>query len=71
MARNQVSDRDVRKAYGEIKALMPGLDALYRDEFFKTWHIGQVRIGATAREAKATLTGMQLGVRFYSMAGGK
>lgn len=65
-----VSVRDVHKEYAKIKALMPGLGNLQRDDS-QNWHLGAVKIGSTSREAKALLVGMRLGVQFYGLAGGK
>lgn len=70
MSRKQtVSARDVEKAYSRAKDLMPGLGTLKRDEIFKSWWVGQIIIGFTAREAKAFLLGMIMGVQWAGLAG--
>lgn len=66
-----VGERDVRVAYGQVKTLMPTLAPLKRDDFVKSWTVGQVTIGNTCREAYQLLRGMKLGVQFYGVGGGK
>lgn len=57
-----VSAHNVQRAYARVQELLPNLQPLTRDPESKTWSIGHVMIGETAREAQAYLRGLYGGV---------
>lgn len=61
--RTRPTERTVRAAYAELRTLFPNTQPLTQDPFFKTWSIGRVQIGETAREATAYLRGLHMGLR--------
>lgn len=62
MSRTSITPRDVEKAYIEVKKLAPNVQPLQRDGFFKSWSIGHVEIGRTARDAHQYLLGLRAGL---------
>lgn len=60
--RRSVSITTVQADYRAVKALMPNIGTLSRDDFYKTWWINRQQIGETSREASAYLRGLRSGL---------
>lgn len=58
MARKQSpTAATVQREYDRLKIVAPHAAPLNRDDTFKTWYVGHIQIGITAREAAAYLRG--------------